>query len=64
MEYQESAPTPRLLAAVMATHDAFTVPARAAGSTGFATEFAQRAEYQERIASYMRGCESARRDGV
>lgn len=52
---QEPAPIARLLAAVIATHEAFRVAARAAGSTGFATEFAQRAEYQERIASHFRG---------
>ena len=55
MEDQESAPIARLLAAVTATREAFLVAARAAGPTGFATEFAQRAEYQERIASQMRG---------
>lgn len=52
---QESEPIARLLAAVMATHEAYTVAARSAGPTGFATEFAQRAEYQERIASQIRG---------
>lgn len=55
---QESEPIARLLAAVMATHEAFTVAARSAGATGFATEFAQRAEYQERIASQMRGTQA------
>lgn len=52
---QTSAPIARLLAAVVATQEAFTVAAGAAGSTGFATEFAQRAEYQERIVSHLRG---------
>jgi hypothetical protein len=45
----------RLLAAVKATQDAFTRAARSAGATGFSAEFAQRAEYQERIACQMRG---------
>lgn len=52
---QDSAPIERLLAAVMATHEAFTVAAQSAGATGFASEFARRAEYQARIASHMRG---------
>ena len=45
----------RLLAAVRATQDAFTRAARSVGATGFSAEFAQRAEYQERIACQMRG---------
>lgn len=55
---QESEPIARLLAAVLATHGAFTEAARSAGATGFAAEFAQRAEYQERIASRMRGMQA------
>lgn len=55
MQDGESEISARLLAAVMATQDAFIEAARSAGVTGFATEFAQRAEFQERIACQMRG---------
>jgi hypothetical protein len=55
MEDQDSATRARLLAAVMAAQDAFSAAAQSAGATGLATEFAQRAEYLERIACQMRG---------
>lgn len=47
--------TMRLLAVTLATHEAFTLAARAAVAPGYAAEFAQRAEYQERIATHLRG---------
>lgn len=45
----------RLLAATLAVHDAFSEAARTAVATGYATEFAQRAEYQWRVATHLRG---------
>jgi hypothetical protein len=45
----------RLLAATLAVHDAFTEAARTVVATGYATEFAQRAEYQWRVATHLRG---------
>jgi hypothetical protein len=55
MSDHNSVPTQRLLAATLATHEAFAIAARAVSTAGFAAEFAQRAEYQERIASHLRG---------
>src|SRR5688500_17094564 len=51
----DAAPVARLLATTLATHDAFIEAARAAVVPGHAAEFAQRAEYQERIAMHLRG---------
>ena len=45
----------RLLAATLATHDAFTRAAHAVQAPGYAAEFAQRAEFQWRIATHLRG---------
>src|SRR4030095_11826620 len=45
----------RLLAATLAVHDAFREAARAVVASGYATEFAQRAEYQWRVATHLRG---------
>lgn len=56
MSEDDSAPlTTRLLAVTLATHEAFTLAARAVVAPGYAAEFARRAEYQERIATHLRG---------
>ena len=56
MSDHESAPrSERLLAVTLATHDAFTEAARVVAGRGHAAEFARRAEYQERIATHLRG---------
>jgi len=54
-EDEPAAPAARLLAVTLATHDAFTDAARAVAASGYAAEFAQRAEYQARIATHLRG---------
>ena len=48
-------PNERLLAVTLATHDAFTEAARAVAGRGHAAEFARRAEYQDRLATHLRG---------
>jgi hypothetical protein len=48
-------PNERLLAVTLATHDAFTEAARVVAGRGHAAEFARRAEYQERLATHLRG---------
>ena len=58
MDDGSAPPTERLLAATLAAHDAFTDAARTVGATGYATEFAQRAEYLGRIATHLRGQEA------
>ena len=58
MDEDSSPPTDRLLAATLAAHDAFTEAARTVVATGYATEFAQRAEYLGRIATHLRGQEA------
>jgi hypothetical protein len=56
MSEEVSSPsTNRLLAATLAAHDAFSEAARTVVATGYAAEFAQRAEYQWRIATHLRG---------
>jgi hypothetical protein len=54
-DYDAALPSERLLAVTLAAHDAFTDAARVAAGHGHAAEFAQRAEYQERLATHLRG---------
>jgi hypothetical protein len=54
-EDDSAQPTMRLLAATVATHDAFAEAARVVAGRGHASEFARRAEYQGRIATHLRG---------
>ena len=58
MDEDSAPPTERLLAATLAAHDAFTEAARTVVAKGYATEFAQRAEYLGRIATHLRGQEA------
>ena len=56
MTEDESAPTTmRLLEVTLATHEAFACAARNVQAPGYAAEFAQRAEYQARLATHLRG---------
>ena len=59
LEFDSTLPTLRLLAATLATHEAFTEAAHAVVEPGYAAEFAQRAEYQARIAIHLRGYQAA-----
>ena len=54
-EYDSAPTTTRLLTVTLAAHDAFTHAARAVVAPGYAAEFAQRAEYQGRVATHLRG---------